>query len=147
MLISKIKSDLEYAQKAQDKIKVSTLRLLLAKIHNVEIAKGGVLADDEIYTVINQFAKQNKESIEAFEKAKRLDLRMKEEKELEILKLYLPSQLSQKELEAIISEIIKKTGAKEISDFGKVMSAVMLKVKGKADGSEVSNLVKNALTN
>lgn len=150
MILEKVKTDLKEAMKAFDEAKVSTLRFLISAIHNKEIvlrcAQGKNLPDEEVVEVIRQQIKQRKESIEAFKTGGRDDLVQKEQGELEILNKYLHQQISQEELEKIISETITQTGASAPSDFGKVMGQVMSKIKGRADGAMVAEMVKKKLT-
>ncbi len=141
----KIMADLKEAMKSKDMDKVSTLRLLLSEIKNKEIDKRGELTDEEIYAVIQKSVKQRKESIEQYRSGGREDLVEKEQKELEILEKYLPEQLSEDELERIIDEAIKETEATTLKDLGKVMRVVMPKVKGRADGKLVNEMVRKKL--
>jgi len=169
-----IREDLKEAVKNREELKSSVLRLLLAAIFNKEkekryklskekpelsgkeLEEESQLNDEEIIDVISSEAKKRKESIVEFEKGQRMDLPShllekvqglveKEKKELEILEKYLPEQMSEKEIKRLVKEAIDKTGAKEIKDMGKVMQEVMPKVKGKADGSLVSKIVKELL--
>lgn len=142
---SKIQADLGQALKKGDTLKVSTLRLLIAEIHNQEIEKRQELSKEEIITIVQKEVKKRQESIEAYQKGKREDLVKKEKKELEVLSEYLPRQLSPQELEKIIQSVIKKVNATSLSDFGKVMGLVMAEVKGRADGKVISKIVKNIL--
>jgi len=146
-MLEKIKTDLKTALKGKDETTVSTLRLLLAAIHNkeIELKKRGKLKNEEVVAVIRQQVKQRRESIEAYQKGKRDDLVEKEKQELDILSKYLPQQISSGELEKIVGQTIEETGASGPADFGKVIGAVMGKVKGRADGSEVAKIVKEKL--
>ncbi len=147
-MIDKIIKDLQEAQKAKDALKVSTLRLLLGAIKNFEIAKQGTsykASDQEITSVISRQVKQRKESIEQFKSGGRKDLVEKETKELKILENYLPQQISEEEIQKLVDEKIKETGATSISDMGKVMAALSGELKGNADMSVVSSLVKRSL--
>lgn len=144
-MLDKIQSDLKQAQLARDEIKVSTLRLLISEIKNAEIAKGSELADQDIISVIQKEAKKRKEAIAAFRAGGREEAAVKEEAELKVLESYLPAQISNEELTKIVDGIINETGATSIQDMGKVMGAAMSKVKGQADGTAVSNLVKERL--
>jgi len=146
-MLEKIKTDLKTALKGKDETTVSTLRLLLAAIHNkeIELKKRGKLKNEEVVAVIRQQVKQRRESIEAYQKGKRDDLVEKEKQELDILSKYLPQQISSGELEKIVGQTIEETGASGSTDFGKVIGAVMGKVKGRADGSEVAKIVKEKL--
>ncbi len=153
-LKEKIKSDLNFALKEKKEAEVSVLRQLLAAVLNKEKEKRYKskeekdiqLTDEEIAEVISSEAKKRKESIEGFEKGNRQDLAEKEKKELEILKKYLPEQMSQDEIKKLAEEAIKKVGAKEQKDMGRVMAELMPKTKGRADGSLVSKIVKEILT-
>lgn len=146
-VIDQITTDLNEALKGGDSVKVSTLRFLISNVNNAKIAKGSELTDEEVLGEIAKDAKRHKESIEAYDKAGRSELAEKEKKELEILSEYLPQQLSNEEIAKFVEEAISQTGASTVSDIGKVMSAVMEKVKGKADGSTVSAIVKEKLEN
>ncbi|MBU0546696.1 MAG: GatB/YqeY domain-containing protein [Patescibacteria group bacterium] len=165
MLKENIKSDLEHAIKEQKTLNMSVLRMLSAVINNKEIEKRfglskvkpdlnpeqldqeSQLTDDEIINTISSEIKKRKESIEMFTKGNRIDLAQKESQELEILKKYLPEQISEEELKNIIQQVIEKLGAKEIKDMGSVIKEVMAQVKGRADGSLVSKIVKDLLVN
>lgn len=142
----KIQSDLNQALKDKKEAEVSTLRLLLSEIHNQEIAKQAKLTEEDFIEVVQKEIKKRKEAIEAYQKGKRDDLVAKEKEELKILNKYLPQQLSSQELEAIIQSVIKEIGASSMSDFGRVMGAVMAKVRGRVDGKAVSESVKKALS-
>lgn len=146
MLLSQIQEDLRKAQKTQDANQTSSLRYLLASIHNEEIAKGRQLEDNEVLEIISKLTKQHKESIEAFEKGGRQDLIAKEKAGLIILEQYLPAQLSADEIENFVKEAIDTSAAQSISDMGKVMSVVMEKTKGRANGATIAEIVKNLLT-
>lgn len=142
-LIEQINNDFKEAMKAKDEIKVSTLRLLRAGLENERIAlKNKELDDGKAVGVVTREAKKRKESIEAYKKGGRDELKQKEEAELKVLEKYLPEQLSRDKIKEIVGEVIKETGA---NDFGKVMGAVMGKVKGQADGAEVREVVREML--
>jgi len=158
-----IRQDSKEAVKNREGLKSSVLRLLLAAIFNKEkekryklskekpelsgeeLEEESQLNDEEVIDVISSEARKRKESIVEFGKGKRMDLVEKEKKELEILEKYLPEQLSEEEIKKLVKEAIDKTVAKEMKDTGKVMQEVMPKVKGKADGSLVSRIVKDLL--
>jgi len=146
MLIEKLQQDLKKAQLARSEIEVSTLRLLLSEIKNLEIAKGKELIDQDIISVIQKEVKKRQEASVAFRQGGREDSAQREVAELAILKTYLPDQLSTEELTKIVEESINEVGAKTIQDMGKVMGIAMGKVAGKADGGAVSALVKEKLT-
>ncbi len=148
VLLDKIQKDLIEAQKQREELKISTLRFLLAAVKNREIELRPLkkeLNDDEVVAVISRQIKQREESIVEFEKGNRKDLAEKEQKEIDILVLYLPAQLSEEEVKKLVLEAVSESGAKSASEMGKVMAILMPKVKGKADGSMVSKLVKDAL--
>lgn len=154
MLLNQLQSDLREAQLARDELKVSTLRLLLSEIKNAEIvlrqssgqAKGGVLTEEDIVSVIQKEIKKRKEAAEGFRKGGREEQALKEEAELKVLQSYLPEMLSNDQLTKIVEESITEVGAKTLPDLGKVMGVVMSKVKGRADGGTVSALVKDRLS-
>ena len=144
-LFLKIQKDLASALKAQDKIAVSTLRLLISEINNQRISKGEDLTDSEIVDVTSGQAKKNRESIEAFQKANREELVKKEKDELGVLSRYLPKMLGEDEIGKIIDMTIAEVGADKLKNMGMVMAAVMAKVKGRADGAVVAEIVKAKL--
>jgi uncharacterized protein YqeY len=148
-MIDKIKKDLQEAQKARDELKISTLRFLLAAIKNLEIEKGGAgykASDEDILSAINKQVKQRKESIGQFKEGGRKDLAEKESQELKILESYLPEQMSEEDIRKKVDEKIQEIGATSITDMGKVMGAVSTKVKGRADMSLVSSIVRERLS-
>ena len=146
MLTEQIQNELKEAQLSRDEIKVSTLRLLLSEIKNAEISEGNALSDEGIISVISKEAKKRKESVLAFRSGGREESALKEEAELKILEGYLPSQLSTEELTKLVEDSITEVGAVGLQDMGKVMSSVMGKTKGRADGALVSALVKEKLS-
>ncbi|MCX6759084.1 MAG: GatB/YqeY domain-containing protein [Candidatus Nealsonbacteria bacterium] len=152
-LKEKIRLNLNSALKEKRTLEVLVLRQLLAAILNKEKEKRFKakeekdiqLTDEEVIEVISSEAKKRRESIFEFGKGKRQDLVEKEKKELEILEKYLPEQLPEEEIRKLIKDAIEKTDAKEIKDMGKVMAELMPKIKGKADGTLVSKIVKELL--
>ncbi len=144
-LIDKIHGDLTIALKSRDEMKVNTLRFVISKVKNAQIAKGDELTDEEVASEINKDARRHKESIEAFKSAGRDELAEKEKAELGILTTYLPEEMSLREVEKLVDDAIAEADAKSASDMGRVMSIVMEKLKGRADGSAVSALVKSKL--
>ncbi len=147
-MVDKIQNDLKKAQLDRDEVKVSTLRLLLSEIKNTQIAKQAKngLLDQDIISIIQKEIKKRKEAILGFRSGGREESAQKEEKEADILQVYLPAQLSNEELTKIVEQYITETGATSIVDMGKVISIVMGKVKGQADGGMVSAIVKEKLT-
>ena len=145
MLRDTIAEHLKEAMKARDAIRVGTLRMLIAAVKNVQIERMHELDDDEVIDVAVREAKRRKESIEAFRAGSREDLVAKEEAELAILQAYLPAALTGDALAALVDEAIAETGATTPKEMGAVMKALMPKVRGRADGTEVSALVKARL--
>lgn len=144
-----ILQDLKTAMKEKDTTTLTTLRSLKSAILEKEIAerKGGEASLDEtqIVSVLMKAAKQRKESIDQFEQASRDDLVSKEKEELAVIEKYLPKMMSRDEIEPIVKDAIEQTGASSMQDMGKVMGAVMPKLKGKADGKEINAVVKDLL--
>lgn len=148
MLVKKINEDFKTAMKSKDKVKVSTLSLLRSELNYSAInskQKTEDLKDSDVVAVIRRSVKQHNDSIEQFKKGNRAELMEKEAKELEILKTYLPKEMSEEELEKIIEEVIAAAGASSIKDMGRVMKDLVSKVAGRADNSLVSKLVKEKL--
>ncbi|MDD5447974.1 MAG: GatB/YqeY domain-containing protein [Actinomycetota bacterium] len=144
-LKGKLGEDQKSALKGGDKIKLSTIRILRSEIRNEEIKKGSELSEDETIGVLAREARKRKEAITEYQKAGRVDLVEKESKELEIIKDYMPAELSEEELRSIIADAIEETKASSKRDLGKVMSAVMPRVKGKAEGEKVNQIVREML--
>jgi uncharacterized protein len=133
------------ALKGGDALKVSTLRLLLAAVHNEEIRLRKELGTEEIQKVVATLSKQRSEAIQLYRKGGRDDLAQKEEAELKILQEFLPQPLTEQEAEALIRESIAESGARGVQDLGKVMKQVMPKVSGRIDGKRVNELAKALL--
>ncbi len=154
MLKQQIQNNTTEALKSGDSLVLSTLRMLLASIsvrekekrYKMKLEKDAELTDEEIIETVSSEIKKRKDAIALYEKGNRPELADKEKKEIEILKKYLPEQLSETELRKIVEESVNKLGAKEIKDMGKVMADLNLKIKGKADGGEVSKIVKELLS-
>ena len=146
MLRTELTEKLKAAMKAQDKIRLEALRYVLALVKNAEIDKHAELTDEELVKLVASEVKKRKEAIELYQKGDRPELAKKEKEEMEILQKYLPEQLSEEEIKKLVKAAIAKTGAKEQKDMGKVMAELVSKVKGKADGSLVSKIVKESLT-
>ncbi len=146
-LESKIQQDMKAALKAGDRTTLETLRGLLAQIKDERIKKRPAeLSEDDILTVIQRAVKRRKESIELYRQGNRQDLVEKEQQELEILQKYLPEQLSRDEIMHIVNQVIEQVGATSIKDMGKVMGSVMKQVKGRADGKEIQQIVRERLS-
>jgi len=147
LLKEKVIQDMQNSLKKGDKIRLSTMRLLLSEIKNLEKEKRiSDLSDDDVLSVVRREIKRRDQALEEFRKAERKDLVDKEEKERQILEEYLPAQLSQEELEAMVRRVIQETGATTSREMGKVMSRMMQEVKGKADGKRVRQTVESLLS-
>ncbi|PHA00981.1 hypothetical protein COE51_06640 [Bacillus pseudomycoides] len=144
-LLSRLNDDMKQAMKNREKEKLTVIRMVKAALQNEEIKLQHSLLEDEELTVLTREVKQYKDSLLEFEKAGREDLVDKLKSEIQILETYLPEQLTEEELAAVIQQTISEVGAASKADMGKVMSAVMPKVKGKADGSQVNRLVSQLL--
>ena len=145
-LTEKIEGDIKTAMKAREELTVSALRMLKAACAESSLQKGkSSLEDGEVLEVIQKLLKQRNESVEAFTKGGRMDLAQKEAKEAQILKAYLPPAMDEKELRSLIEAAIRELGASGPSAMGQVMKAVSPKVKGRADGKQVSTLVAQIL--
>ena len=146
-LLTTLNEDMKQAMRAKDKETLQVIRMLKASIQNEQIKKGQDLNDEEELTVLSREMKQRRDSLTEFEKADRTDLADKVKKEIVIVEKYLPAQLNEDEIRVIVTEAITATGATSPKEFGKVMGAVMPKVKGKADGNQVNAIVKELLNN
>ncbi len=137
---------MKQAMKNKDKEKLSVIRMVKASLQNESIKLGkSELSEDEDLSILSRELKQRKDSLQEFKSAGRDDLVEKLEMEIKIIQEYMPEQLSDEELSAIVQETIQETGASSKKDMGKVMSAIMPKVKGKADGSTINKLVQEFL--
>src|SRR6266571_8626171 len=148
MLKQQLKDELKQAMLARDVTKTSVLRMLISALGYYEIQKGGAgyeATDEDVMAVIQKEVKQRRDSVEQFKAANRPELVEKEEKELAIVQKYVPEQMGEDEVKSLVQKAIEQTGAASPSDMGKVMGALMPQTKGKADGSLVSRLVKEAL--
>ena len=141
----RIQQDMKDAMRARDKERLGTIRLILAAIKQREVDERIELDDAQVTAVLDKMAKQRRESISQFEQAGRDDLIAKENSELDVILPYLPEQLGEDELMALINEVIEATGASNIKDMGKVMGKLKPKVQGRADMSAVSALIKSRL--
>jgi uncharacterized protein YqeY len=145
-LREQLNEDMKTAMKAREAEKLGAIRLLLAAVKQREVDERITLDDAAVVSVVEKMIKQRKDSISQFEKAARQDLVDKEKFELGVLEAYLPQQLSQAEVEAVIAEAIASTGAKSAADMGKVMGVVKPRLAGKADMGKVSGMVKAKLS-
>jgi len=144
-LQQKLTDDLKQAMRGGDTVKRSVIRLTMSAIKNAEIARQSTLEDGDILGIIAKEVRQRKESIEAFKQGDRPDLAAKEEAEMAILEQYLPEQMSREEIVAEARKVIDEVGAGGLSDKGKVMPKLIAKLKGKADGREINEVVTELL--
>jgi uncharacterized protein YqeY len=144
-LKTRLGEDLKAGLRSGDKLRVSVIRLLSALIKNREVEKRGPLSDAEVIQAISASCKQRQDSIEQFRQGGRQDLVEKETAELAILQSYLPAPLDPQELQAMIQAAIQESHATSSKEMGKVMSVLMPRITGRADGKVVSNLVREAL--
>lgn len=144
-LTEQIRADLTAAMKAKDAEKTSTLRMLQAALKNEQIEKMHELSDSEAAVVIRRSVKQRQDSIEQYEKAGRQELADKEKRELAVLEGYLPKQMSDEALEALIRGIVAATGATSKKDTGKVMKEIMAKHRDEVDGKKVQEILGRLL--
>src|SRR3989338_6702017 len=160
MLKDKIKADFKEAFKAKEQVKLSVLKMVNSEIGNAEIGKRGklmkegktenievasILNDEEVLQVVGREVKKRKDSIEAFEKAGRLELAEKEKAELAALMAYMPEQLPEEKIRELAKKAVEQSGAKGEKEIGKVMSILAPQVKGKADGALVNKIVRELL--
>ena len=144
-LTERIRTDMTDAMKAQQKERLSTIRMLQSAIKNEQINVGHELSDEEAMSVIRKAVKQRQDSIEQYTNAGRTELAAKEQSELDLLKTYLPAELSSEELESGLREIIASTGAQSKKDLGKVMKEASARFKGRVDGKKVQEAVSRLL--
>jgi uncharacterized protein YqeY len=145
-MFDQIQNDMKTALKNGEKVKANTLRLLISKLKNKAIEVGSSLDDKQILQVIQRTAKQHKESIRMYKDGNREDLVEQEQAELNIVERYLPSMMSEEEVNIVVESIIQETGATTMADFGKVMPQVMKKGAGKIDGSIAQSILKSKLS-
>ncbi|MEG0050623.1 MAG: GatB/YqeY domain-containing protein [Terrisporobacter sp.] len=144
-LKQKLQEDLKSSMKNKDTIKKSVITLIRASIKQYEVDNRVELGDEEIVELVAKQLKQTRDSREEFVKAGRDDLASEAEAEIEVLKEYLPQQLSEEELNKIVISTISEVGATSMKDMKKIMTSIMPKVKGRADGKLINELVKKNL--
>ena len=146
-LLERLNNDMKQAMKNKEKDKLSVIRMLKAALQNEAIKLGNKeLTEDEELTVLSREAKQRKDSLQEFSNAGREDLAEKIRTEIKYVELYMPQQLTEEEITNIVKKTIESVGATTKADMGKVMGALMPKVKGKADGALVNKLVQQHLS-
>ncbi|HKR62707.1 MAG TPA: GatB/YqeY domain-containing protein, partial [Thermoanaerobaculia bacterium] len=136
-LAEQVRADMTSAMKAQEKERLSTLRMLQSSLKNEQINVGHELSDEEAMSVIRKAVKQRMDSIEQYTNAGRAELADKERSEMDLLKTYLPAELSDAEVESGLREIIASTGAQSKKDMGKVMKEATSRYKGRVDGKKI----------
>ena len=144
-LTDRIQQDVKDAMRAKEKERLATIRLITAAIKQREVDERIELNDEQVLVVLDKMCKQRRESISQFEKAGRDDLIAQEVSELDIIKTYLPEQLGEDEIAAMIDTAMADTGASSIKDMGKVMGQLKPKLQGRADMGAVSALIKSKL--
>lgn len=144
-LLSRLNDDMKTAMKAKDKESLQVIPMIKSSIQNEQIKEGHDLTEEEELTVLSREMKQRRDSLHEFEEAGRDDLAEKVKSEIVIVEKYMPEQLSDEEIRQLVQEAITQTGASSMKEFGKVMGAIMPKVKGKADGNQVNAIVKELL--
>ncbi len=145
-LEERLVEEMKQAMKSNDKLRLSTIRMIRSALKNKEIELRKKLEDEDVVKVVQVMVRKGEESVEQFQAGGRVDLVEKEKKELDILKSFLPQPLSQEEILKIIDQSIQETQASSLKDIGKVMKSVMPKIGGKADGKLINQLVKEKLS-
>ena len=144
-LKQQLQQDLKEAMKAKDTFKRDTIRFLMSAIKQVEVDTRKELSDEDIIKIIQKSVKQREEAAVQYKEGGREDLYEKEMKEAQILKSYLPAQLSDEDLEARLKEIIAEVGATSLKDMGKIMGVATKELAGRADGKRINQMVKKIL--
>lgn len=144
-LSERLNEDMKQAMKSKDKFTLSTIRMVRSTIKYLEIDLKRTLDDNEVLDILSREIKQRKDALQEFESAGRDELAASTKAEIEIIMKYLPEQLSEEEIKVIVQQTIQETGASSKSEMGKVMSALMPKVKGRADGKLVNQAVQQFL--
>lgn len=149
-ILGKINSDLKEFLKSGKSFEAGVLRMIISAARNKEIEKKGkgmepVLSEEEVLELLFKEVKKRKESFEIYKNSGRNDLADKESQELDIIKKYMPAQASEEEINKIVDEVIKEVGATSAKEFGKVIGEAAKRLKGRADSSSISNIIKNKL--
>ncbi|MBM7565643.1 GatB/YqeY domain-containing protein [Paenibacillus sacheonensis] len=144
-LSERLNDDMKQAMKSQEKFKLTTIRMIRSSIKNQEIDLKRPLEDAEVLDILSREIKQRKDSLQEFDKAGRDDLAKDVAAEIEIISVYLPQQLTEEEIKLIVQQTIQETGASSKAEMGKVMSALLPKTKGRADGKLVNTFVQQFL--
>ncbi len=144
-LKNRIQEDMKTAMRSHDKPRLGSIRLILAALKQREVDERIVLSDAQVVAVLEKMIKQRRESLLHYENAGRTDLAAQEQFEIEVIQAYLPTPLTEAELTALIAEAIASSGAQSVRDMGKVMAIIKEQAQGRADLSQVSNLIKTRL--
>lgn len=144
-LADRLNEDMKQAMRAQDKFRLTTIRMVRAAVKNQEIELRRPLEDNEVIEILSREVKQRKDSLQEFSKAGRDDLATAVASEIDIISGYLPTQLGEEEIKTLVKQTIQETGASSKADMGKLMGALMPKVKGRADGKLVNQIVQQLL--
>ena len=145
-LKQRIVEDMKSAMRSKEKLRLLTVRTMLAAIKQQEVDTREEVDDTAILVILDKMCKQRRESISQFKKADRNDLVEQEEAELEVIQVYLPEPLSDNELQALVAEAMAETGASSMRDMGKVMSFIKPKAQGRADMGKISAIIKSQLS-
>jgi uncharacterized protein YqeY len=145
-LKNKIIEDMKSAMRSKEKLRLLTVRSILAAIKQQEVDTRIDVDDPDVLVILDKMAKQRRESISQFKKAERNDLVEVEEAELEIIKTYLPEPLTNEELQSLVAEAMAETGASSMRDMGKVMATIKRKAQGRADMGKISGIIKAQLS-
>lgn len=145
-LQNRLQQDMQAAMRERDEFRRDTLRMVVAAAYNAQKQVGRELTDDEVLTVLAREVKTRRESVEAFTAGDRPEAAAKEQAEIAIISAYLPEQLGADELARLVAQSVDETGATSPRDMGRVMAVLMPRIKGRADGKQVSALVAQELT-
>ena len=138
-------SDMKESMKSKDSVRLETIRSVISAVKNQEIDTRKDIKEEEILTIVSREVKKRKEAAALYEQGNRPELKDKEIQEMEILKAYLPEQVSEEDLRRRIQEVIKETGAEGMKDFGKIMKTLVPEFKGKADNAQIKELANEYL--
>lgn len=145
-LKERITDDMKSAMRNKDKARLQTIRLILSAIKQQEVDTRAELDDTAILAILDKLVKQRRDSIQQYEAAERTDLADQEKSEIVIIQEYLPQQLTDEEIDALIAEALETTGASAMSDMGKVMGMIKPKAQGRADMGKISGMIKARLS-
>lgn len=144
-LQNRLQQDMQAAIRDRDELRRDTLRMVIAAAYNTQKKAARDLSDDEVVAVLTREVKTRRESVEAFTDGDRPEAAAKEQKEIEIIRAYLPEQLGADEIAALVAQAVEESGATSVREMGKVMAVLMPRVRGRADGKTLSALVVQEL--